>query len=649
MLRLGERLKIRFFTLQDKIILIFGGMVVVLIIVTYFASATIFNRGYLELEKREASKNLERVMNFLSLDSERLKTTFFYWANWNESYRFTLTGDQRFVKDNITVNNLRTTEANLVAFVKNDSNILAVKFFDPLSQQERPVSREIKNFLAQSSLLKNSIKGNRYFNGLLKLPGGLAQVAIHQIVKSDGSGPSHGFLFVAKYIDQYQAKKLSEYVGLEVKVELFDSLVLSEDFIRFKKTFREKKQYEQLFFKKETINAYRLINDLEGKPLAIVLVKSSRKIFELGRKNTSYAAYLAVFSVLASLFLVFLFLRRLVFERISNLGRQVKQIGQEGSQRTAISIRGRDEISQLACRVNNMLKALADKEESRRREEELHRQLAEDSMDGIYVIDKHGLFVLVNDSMCKMVGYTREELIGKHILLLYWDQADREIFLAKINKQGRIKDFSLRFKRKDGEPIDCLLTSSVRKNSNQESLGNQGIIRDVTQKRLAEEEVRRLAFHDFLTGLPNRYLFKERFDVAKKQAVRHNHRIAVIYIDLDRFKEVNDIHGHDQGDILLRTIGEKLQSVLREEDTVARIGGDEFSVLLSKIESENDCVAAVAKIKNIFIDLIFGGIPIGASIGWSVYPEHGSDFDSLIKKADSEMFLFKRRKKSKTR
>jgi diguanylate cyclase (GGDEF)-like protein len=165
--------------------------------------------------------------------------------------------------------------------------------------------------------------------------------------------------------------------------------------------------------------------------------------------------------------------------------------------------------------------------------------------------------------------------------------------------------------------------------------------RELAERKKAEETIRRLAYHDTLTGLPNRMLFNDRLGVALARARRHKHKVAVLLLDLDRFKNVNDTLGHSVGDQLLRAVGDRLVSVLRESDTVSRMGGDEFLLLLPEMAEPEDASHAAERILGVIRQpfvLERHTLHITTSVGFAMYPDDGEDGDALVKKADLAMY-----------
>ena len=276
-----------------------------------------------------------------------------------------------------------------------------------------------------------------------------------------------------------------------------------------------------------------------------------------------------------------------------------------------------------------------------------YRTLMQTSMDGIHIMDTQGNLVETNDAFCRMLGYTREKMAGLNVAdweAQYSAEQLRNGFKSLI---GRSDIFETLHRRKDGSLIN------VEVSVNGVEMEELGLLfatsRDITVRKKNEEEIHNLAFYDALTKLPNRRLFLDRFNTALTASARHNNFGAVLFIDLDRFKLLNDTLGHDYGDLLLVEVAVRIKACVREVDTVARLGGDEFVVLIEGA-SENPGEASL-KI-GLVAEKIRGSLACpynlnghehhsSPSIGVSLYRGNEKTVDELLQHADMAMYQAK--------
>ncbi|HET8699777.1 MAG TPA: EAL domain-containing protein [Gammaproteobacteria bacterium] len=266
---------------------------------------------------------------------------------------------------------------------------------------------------------------------------------------------------------------------------------------------------------------------------------------------------------------------------------------------------------------------------------------------GIAHIDGKGRFAWSNGKMREMLGYSGEELER----LTIWDvshEDDRRVTdgdRARLHA-GEISTLKAekRYVRRDGTVIWVRITSALRRGSDGVPLYDVSVVEDITARKVAEDRVQYLATHDKLTGLPNRAVFGELLDHAIDAAQRRDHRCAVLFIDLDRFKIVNDSLGHEAGDVLLKEMAARLRSCMRQSDVLARLGGDEFVVLLEEVNDENEAADVAKKVLSsvlVPVQIMGHECRITASIGIATYPVDARDAQTLMKHADMAMYLAK--------
>ena len=275
-----------------------------------------------------------------------------------------------------------------------------------------------------------------------------------------------------------------------------------------------------------------------------------------------------------------------------------------------------------------------------------------DSPMGIIITDSNGSILRVNDAFCNITGFSLSEAVGKSVKILKSDVHDNLFFsqmwksLANTGQwEGEIWN-----RRKNGEIYPVLSTITAVHNSNGETSHYINSFSDISEKKVIEDRIFHLAHYDALTGIPNRAFFLESVEKARAQLSDSESKIAVLFLDLDNFKMVNDTMGHARGDSLLKDVAEKLLSCVRESDIVARLGGDEFTIALLNIHSPSQIEDIARKILAVTKESLAMGdkeILVSTSIGISVFPDDASSVEMLVKNADTAMYRAKTDGKSK--
>lgn len=286
-------------------------------------------------------------------------------------------------------------------------------------------------------------------------------------------------------------------------------------------------------------------------------------------------------------------------------------------------------------------------EEQLRRSEERYRTIIEDIEDSCFEVDLGGRFTFVNDALCENLGYSREELIGMPHRQYVGEKTVKELF-SLFNRVFRtevpVKAYAFELYRKDGSKGHCEISISLIKDKEGYAVGFRGMARDITERKEYEEQIRHLATHDILTGLPNRIMFNEILRQNIEFARRYRQQFALLFMDLDGFKIINDTFGHETGDQMLIECATRLRQTLRASDFIARLGGDEFVILVRNVTGMKNLTTLVNKILATVREPIFvkdRELFFTASIGISVYPQDGEDKQALMKTADLAMYSAK--------
>ncbi|HEX3204168.1 MAG TPA: diguanylate cyclase, partial [Nitrospiraceae bacterium] len=278
--------------------------------------------------------------------------------------------------------------------------------------------------------------------------------------------------------------------------------------------------------------------------------------------------------------------------------------------------------------------------------EERFRAIYESSKDAIIYADLDGRLVDVNHAAVKLLGHSREDLLTKteHEVSVADSHHANDARIQHTLRTGEVAQYETEFLRKDGARIPVALTRFVVKESDGQPVGWATIVRDITDQKLREERILELAYHDPLTGLANRRLFSDRLELGLSQVRRNRRPLAVMLLDLDGFKIVNDMLGHAKGDLLLQQVATRLRAAVRCGDTVARLGGDEFGILLHDFNHREDVATIASKILDAFSEPFITddqAFPVTASVGIGLFPHDGQEADALMKSADWAMYRAK--------
>ncbi len=330
-----------------------------------------------------------------------------------------------------------------------------------------------------------------------------------------------------------------------------------------------------------------------------------------------------------------------VLRPINHLRDAIARVG-SGERDVKLPLQWRDELGEVASVFNTM-------QEQLKASETRIRAVTENVFDAIITADERGDIETVNHAVEKIFGYRAGELVGKNVSLLmpepYRSEHQRYIQRYLVTGRGRVINSRIEVvgQRKDGStfPMELALSEMM--------LGERryfiAVARDITELKRQTAALQHQALHDALTDLPNRTLLSDRIRQSILLAQRNQQPLALLVLDLDRFKEINDTLGHQYGDRVLQQVARRMRDVLRESDTIARLGGDEFAVLLPRANVEQAC--HIAKKLLAAVDAPFyvdeQVLHVGVSIGITLFPQHGDDEVMLLQRADVAMYVAKRR------
>ena len=283
----------------------------------------------------------------------------------------------------------------------------------------------------------------------------------------------------------------------------------------------------------------------------------------------------------------------------------------------------------------------------------LLKQILDTSSVAIFLVDQQGRIIHANHRMTEMFGYTMEDLLTKEYVELINPQ-EREIGRAKMLELLARKipsvDLERAYWRADNSEFWGHLSGKRLYGVKGDEAGLVGVIADITEMKNYQKQLEQVAHYDMLTHLPNRVLFFDRLKHSIEKSQKAHTLLAIVYIDLDGFKVINDNYGHDVGDKFLVAIAQHMKATLREGDTLSRLGGDEFVATLVDLNAQNDCYIAVERLLMAARDSLCiedKVLQASASIGVAIYPTHSEDADQLMRYADQTMYKAKQSGKNR--
>ncbi|WBM64051.1 diguanylate cyclase [Pseudomonas aeruginosa] len=575
------------------------------------------------------------------------------YAWWDASYDFIQRPNETFEQENLDHEMLDDLGFDFVLFL-DDRGHLQLKQWSPPAPDQRVLfgapsasDQALLEALQQRAIRLGALdfrgRTDHSLSELLlvdNLPTLLVSVPISN---NQGSAPAKGAILAGYFLDRERLANLRE----QMQADLQPMPNIATD-----STWKPMRSRSGSTHNQALLSPRRFIGEhvqqvsvqylsSSGEPQLRFDITKKRLLYIQGEKAINF--FLGAFLLVAlGAFLVgYLALELWVLRRVQRLNREVAEVG-----RNAHSIRlsdfGNDELGQLAGEMNQMLERL---EHSEARD----RAILQSMRDGYFEMDVDGVILTVNPALCQLLGQTRETLIGHpyYELLGEDDLARARQPFQRAMQSGAGKTFAIPLQRADGSLGYFEATVSLIHDLQGELRGYRGIVRDVSDQIAYQQQLLEMAYRDPLTGLGNRKAFDEQLGQALLRAGSGGSELALLYLDLDRFKEVNDRFGHDIGDALLRTVAERVRSTLRQPDKAYRLGGDEFAVLLEDSQENNPQRLAERLLAALVQPIALNGERIDfvtPSIGIALYPRHAGDAEGLVRAADSAMYEAKRQR-----
>lgn len=575
------------------------------------------------------------------------------YAWWDASYDFIQRPNETFEQENLDHEMLDDLGFDFVLFL-DDRGHLQLKQWSPPAPDQRVLfgapsasDQALLEALQQRAIRLGALdfrgRTDHSLSELLlvdNLPTLLVSVPISN---NQGSAPAKGAILAGYFLDRERLANLREQMqaDLQAMPNIATDATWKPLRSRSGSTHNQALLSPRRFIGEHVQQVSVQYLSSSGEPQLRFDITKRRLLYIQGEKAINFFLGASLLVALGAFLVGYLALELWVLRRVQRLNREVAEVG-----RNAHSIRlsdfGNDELGQLAGEMNQMLERL---EHSEARD----RAILQSMRDGYFEMDVDGVILTVNPALCQLLGQTRETLMGHpyYELLGEDDLARARQPFQRAMQSGAGKTFAIPLQRADGSLGYFEATVSLIHDLQGELRGYRGIVRDVSDQIAYQQQLLEMAYRDPLTGLGNRKAFDEQLGQALLRAGSGGSELALLYLDLDRFKEVNDRFGHDVGDALLKAVAERVRSTLRQPDKAYRLGGDEFAVLLEDSQENNPQRLAERLLAALVQPLALNGERIDfvtPSIGIALYPRHAGDAEGLVRAADSAMYQAKRQR-----
>jgi diguanylate cyclase (GGDEF)-like protein/PAS domain S-box-containing protein len=515
------------------------------------------------------------------------------YSGWDEAYRFVQDKNHGFIKSNLADAVYSKLKLNLVAYFDAEGRMTYGRMHDYRSKSDLPIPLEITSQLTPGSVLLAHSTVSSSVSGFVTTSDSIYLVISRPVLTSNYNGPIKGTLVMARQLDQSEISSIAKRNRSNLSIINLKDTADPAGKMVFQSLPALQDTY--LTISGDDISGYGHFHDIYSKDALVVKVTSPRSIYMQGQKTVNnFFALFACMSILSAGGLY------IVFERLTS------------------SLR-------------------------KQRESEMqYHTLVNRAAEGIVIATLEGYFIIdANSAFASLTGKTLQEMWGCS-LMDFFEGTNSELNeeLSRILTQTR----EMKIHHKSGSTVIAEVNASRITHEDKPALSL--IVHNITERKHFEDQLMYQANHDPLTGLPNRILLNDRLSHSLDQAKRRKSRIVLMLLDLDHFKVINDTMGHSYGDKLLCAAAQRLQKLTRASDTIARIGGDEFVIVLTTVNSRNDVIT----IANRYLEDISKPysiqnqeIHLTTSIGIAQFPDDGDTAETLFKKADTAMYNVKGR------
>jgi PAS domain S-box-containing protein len=487
-------------SLRNKTVIIIGVIAVAIVVVLCGIAHPVFMNSFASVERKSTEDNARRVVNALSIQIESLDTLNHDWAAWDDTYEFVQDHNQDYIDSNPTDQAMINAGLNVMAIIDSLGQIVFIKALETDTQTSVPVWQSVQNELANKVLVYHEDIEDSV-TGIVLLPEGPLMLSSRPIVTSNDEGPIVGTMIMGRFLDSTIINNLSKTVHMPVIIDRLDSEQLASEFQIVRLSLSKDTPVFARPLNRHSIAGYALLADLYGDPILIARVEVTRDIYAQGISAIRYFILALLIVGIVFSILTYLLLGKLVFKRLTFLSNSVDVIGTSRDSSLRLPVAGVDEVSRLATRINNMLSALEQSQQSQRETEERYRYLFENAHDMIQSVALDGHFNFVNGAWLQTMEYTKADLENLNLFDVIHPQslAHCQEMFARVMSGESVNNIQTIFVTKNGRLIHLEGNASAR-TVNGKIVATHGIFRDITERKKAEEERHRLEEKSQIAG-----------------------------------------------------------------------------------------------------------------------------------------------------
>ena len=559
-------------SLRTKMLLMLAVGMLCLFALLSIIGRSALSDGYKKLENDKTEIQINTVLAALNEQSEQLSGVFTEYAHWDDTYQYIVKPDAHYIEINFSDTAFRSLNIEAVFLVNAKDELIYKRGFDPHSGKAWLIPKQIEQAASKGGVLLDPAK--KITSGLFWTPEGVCIVVARDIMPSSNIGKRLGTLIVIRKLDQHLIDKINKTIHAKFNIELFSSN-------KFAALAANKILVKPL--NDSEVAGYTLLDDIGGTTKLVLRVVSDRKAFAQEKSSLKFLYWsLALIAVLLAVFSMFL--DQLVLTRLALLSNDVKKISEPANiEKRVKELSGNDEMADLAHGINNMLGNLENSQRALEFEKERIQVTLAGIADAVITSDAAGHLLYMNAAAEQLSGINIEDAKGKSLQSLFrFIQEDKTYPVDGnwlIDSVSSLDEVTL--ERADGMMFVITKSASPLYAYDKTLFGYVTVLHDVTALRSLSKQLSYQARHDPLTKLANRYEFDHKTQEAINDAITGNRVHCLAYIDLDKFKVINDTCGHQAGDLLLQQLTQLLKTKIRSSDTLARLGGDEFALLLT--------------------------------------------------------------------